>query len=72
VALIGGILTGANADGAQGLRYLRGQGGLTVVQSVDSAEFSAMPLSGIEAAQPDHILPLDEIGRFLNLVCNRG
>lgn len=67
--LIGIILTGANSDGAAGLQRIKERGGMTVVQSVESAEAQAMPQAAIEAADVDHILPLEAIGHFLNTIC---
>lgn len=64
--LIGVILTGANSDGALGLKKIKKFGGLTIVQSPETAEADAMPKAAIEAVEVDHILPLDEIGDFLN------
>lgn len=67
--LIGIILTGANSDGAAGLQRIKERGGMTVVQSVESAEAQAMPQAAIETADVDHILPLEAIGHFLNNIC---
>ena len=63
--LIGLILTGANSDGASGLARIKQLGGLTVVQSPDSAEVDIMPKAAITASVVDHILPLTELGPFL-------
>lgn len=70
--LIGVILTGANSDGAIGLSHIKKRCGLTIVQAPESAEFDAMPKAAIATANPDFVLPLDEIGSFLNLLGNRG
>ena len=59
--LIGVVLTGANNDGANGLKRIREYGGLTIVQDPATAESSYMPASAIAANQPDYILPLTEI-----------
>ncbi|AZG36277.1 MULTISPECIES: chemotaxis protein CheB [Shewanella] len=67
--LIGIILSGANSDGAAGLKKIKQRGGLTVVQSLDSAEVKTMPQAAIEAANADHILSLKDIGHFLNTIC---
>jgi two-component system chemotaxis response regulator CheB len=67
--LIGIVLTGANSDGAKGLKKIKQRGGLAVVQSVESAEARAMPQAAINAVEVDHILPLDEIGSFLCSIC---
>jgi len=49
-ALMGIILSGANADGAAGLKAIGDRGGITVVQSLESAEMIAMPAAALEAA----------------------
>ncbi len=63
--LIGIILTGANADGAQGLQLIRQYGGMIIVQDPQTAEFPYMPRAAIEAVDANHILPLKEIGKLL-------
>lgn len=63
--LIGLILTGANSDGAEGLFKVKEMGGLTIVQSPETAEVDVMPKAAIDATEIDYILPLDEIGSFL-------
>lgn len=47
--LMGVILSGANADGAAGLRAIAAAGGITAVQSLESAEMIAMPAAALEA-----------------------
>lgn len=64
--LVGVILTGANSDGTAGLIKIKNMGGLTVVQSPQTAEAHAMPQSAIENLEVDHIIPLDAMGAFLN------
>ena len=63
--LIGVILTGANADGSQGLRRIKAYGGLTIVQDPATAESSCMPQMAINTVSVDHILPLNGIASFL-------
>lgn len=48
--LLGVILSGANSDGAAGLRAIARAGGITAVQSLESAEMIAMPAAALEAA----------------------
>jgi two-component system, chemotaxis family, protein-glutamate methylesterase/glutaminase len=52
--LMGVILSGANADGAAGLKAVAAAGGITVVQSPESAEMRAMPAAAMQAV-PDCI-----------------
>lgn len=59
------VLTGANEDGAAGLRRIRQCGGLAVVQDPREAVQSAMPRAAIEAADPDYVLGLDAIRALL-------
>jgi two-component system chemotaxis response regulator CheB len=63
--LIGVVLTGANYDGSRGLKKIKEMGGLTIVQTPETSEFDDMPRAAIAAVEPDHILPLEEIGPFL-------
>jgi two-component system chemotaxis response regulator CheB len=64
--LIGMILTGANNDGASGLKKIKDMGGLTIVQDPTSAEARFMPEAAIEEVQTvDYILPLEKIKTVL-------
>lgn len=63
--LIGIVLTGANADGAEGLLAVKRAGGYTLVQDPEDAESKAMPLAAIHLVNPHSILRLDEIIRLL-------
>jgi two-component system, chemotaxis family, protein-glutamate methylesterase/glutaminase len=62
---VGVVLTGANADGAEGLRLIKELGGVAVVQDPRSAERREMPAAALEATNADLVLPLEEIGLFL-------
>jgi two-component system chemotaxis response regulator CheB len=68
-ALIGLVLTGANADGAHGLRRIRRYGGTAVVQDPASAQAQAMPRAALELAGADHCVPLEAIPSLLNRLC---
>jgi two-component system chemotaxis response regulator CheB len=63
--LIGIILTGANSDGAEGLRTLKRRGGLAIVQDPKTAEAPCMPGAALRATQVDYIANLEQIGRLL-------
>ena len=62
---VGIVLTGANADGAAGLRRIADAGGLAVVQDPGSAEVNVMPAAALQAVPTARVLPLDRIGPFL-------
>jgi two-component system chemotaxis response regulator CheB len=59
--LIGVILTGANADGALGLKRICEQGGLGLVQHPDGAYASAMPQAALESCPNVRPMTLEEI-----------
>ena len=64
--LIGIILTGANNDGSKGMKAIKKQGGLTIVQNPETAEVDSMPLNAINATKIDYILDLKQITEMLN------
>lgn len=64
-ALVGVVLTGANADGARGARAIRRAGGIVMVQDPKTAEATYMPMAAIEQADPHVIAPLAKIASLL-------
>jgi two-component system chemotaxis response regulator CheB len=62
---VGVILTGANADGAEGLAKIAERGGLAVVQSPDTAESPTMPRAALEAVPSARVLPIAGIAKLL-------
>jgi two-component system chemotaxis response regulator CheB len=67
--LLGLVLTGASADGAQGLALIKARGGCTVVQDPASAECRVMPEAAIAATAVDHVVPLTTIVPLLTKLC---
>jgi two-component system chemotaxis response regulator CheB len=65
-SLTGVILTGANSDGARGLRAVCDAGGSGLVQCIASAEGKAMPTSALELCPEARSLSLVEISAALN------
>lgn len=63
---IGIVLTGANADGAEGLLRIKESGGITIVQDPSEAEFPFMPRAALLRAQPQHTYSLEQIADFLS------
>ena len=64
-ALAGFLLTGANQDGAQGLRDIHRAGGLTAVQDPADAEVATMPRAALALHAPDYVLPLRDLHDLL-------
>lgn len=66
---IGILLSGANGDGAAGLKRIKQMGGVTIVQTPESAEMATMPLAAINMFKPDMIADIpDMIGMFNDLL----
>jgi two-component system chemotaxis response regulator CheB len=63
--LIGLILTGANDDGAKGIRIIKENGGLTIAQDPATAKYPIMPQSAIDKVGVDYVLPLEDISKKL-------
>ena len=68
-ALVAIILTGANNDGAMGIKTVKRYGGITVAQNPETAVFSEMPLCAVKTGCVDHILELEDIAGFLMNTC---
>jgi two-component system, chemotaxis family, protein-glutamate methylesterase/glutaminase len=66
--LIGVVLTGANSDGANGLKAVVEAGGVAVVQSPKGAYAVAMPEAAIAACPDARVLPVNEIAAYLREV----
>ena len=62
---IGVVLSGTGADGTEGLRAIKAEGGLTFVQDPRDAKFGAMPEAAIHAGVADFVLPVAELVREL-------
>lgn len=54
---VGVVLSGMDSDGALGLKTIKGEGGISIVQEPESARFPSMPLSAIAADGVDLIVP---------------
>ena len=62
---VGIVLTGANADGAEGLRRISDRGGMALVQDPDSAESRSMPAAAVKAVPRARVMPLAGIIAYL-------
>lgn len=66
--LIGVVLTGANSDGANGLKTIKDYGGTAMVQNPCSSISPAMPRAALKLAKPQFRVKLEEIADKLNLL----
>ncbi len=65
--LIGIVLSGANFDGAQGLKQIQQQGGLTLVQNPETAFAKSMPQAALPYA--DQVLTPEQLMQTLIQRC---
>ena len=62
---VGIVLTGANADGADGLRRISDRGGLALVQDPETAESPIMPTAARKAVPRARLMSLEAMAAFL-------
>jgi two-component system, chemotaxis family, protein-glutamate methylesterase/glutaminase len=62
---VGIVLTGANADGSEGLRRISDRGGLALVQDPGSAESKLMPTAAQRAVPRARVMSLEGIVAYL-------
>jgi two-component system, chemotaxis family, CheB/CheR fusion protein len=55
------VFSGADSDGAVGIKRIKERGGLTVVQDPDEAESSGMPRAAIDTGMVDWVLRAEEM-----------
>ena len=58
---IGIVLSGTGSDGTLGIRIIKGEGGMVMVQNPESTEFDAMPRNAIATGTVDFELPPAEM-----------
>ncbi|HMA20036.1 MAG TPA: chemotaxis protein CheB [Gemmatimonadaceae bacterium] len=70
---VGVVLTGANDDGARGLRHIVDRGGKGIVQDPKTAESVAMPAAALKMVPEAEVLPLSDIPpRLVSLTSSPG
>jgi len=63
--LVGAILTGMGADGAEGIDHIKRLGGVTLAQNKETSAIYGMPKVAFETGNVDFVLAPDEIRRKL-------
>lgn len=64
--LIGVLLSGANADGVEGLSYIKKNKGKVWIQDPETAEVDYMPRHAIEAVPYDKIIKPENLSEYIN------
>ncbi|MBI4844812.1 MAG: PAS domain-containing protein [Nitrospirae bacterium] len=59
------ILSGTGTEGALGLKAVKGEGGLVIVQDPKTAKYDGMPQSAVATDMVDHVLPAEKIPEML-------
>src|SRR5690606_25905885 len=62
---VGVVLSGTGSDGARGVLDIKGNGGMVMVQSPESASFDSMPTVSISSDHPDYIGTPEQLAREL-------
>jgi two-component system CheB/CheR fusion protein len=68
-ASIGIILSGMGSDGSLGIKAIKEEGGMVLVQEPTTAKFDGMPRSALEAVIADIVAPAEELpDKLINLL----
>ena len=62
---VGIVLTGANADGSEGLRRISDRGGLAIIQDPATAESTLMPTAAVRAVPRARVMALADMTKFI-------
>jgi two-component system, chemotaxis family, CheB/CheR fusion protein len=69
---IGVVLSGTGSDGTIGIRAIKGEGGMVMVQNPESTEYDGMPRSAIATGLVDYELPPAEMAAQLIAYTNHA
>ncbi|WP_294198990.1 chemotaxis protein CheB, partial [uncultured Chryseobacterium sp.] len=64
--LVGILLSGANADGVEGLSYVKKNGGKVWIQDPETAEVNYMPKQAVEEIDYDLIINSGNLADYIN------
>ena len=62
------LLSGANADGTEGLKAIRNFGGMTIVQSPETSDVSFMPQQAVNSGIVDFIVDASGLPAFIKKI----
>jgi two-component system chemotaxis response regulator CheB len=63
--LVGILLSGANRDGAVGMKHIHERGGVTIVQEPTECMIDTMPRAALGVTKIDYTLKIEQIVEFL-------
>ncbi len=64
--VVGILLSGANKDGAEGMKDIKLYGGTTIIQDPKEAAVPVMPQAAKNTTEIDHVFTIDEIIDYLH------
>lgn len=70
--LVAILLSGANADGTEGLKAIKRHGGTAIVQDPVTAEMPFMPQSAVDNEAVDKILTIEEMSTYIKNLALRA
>jgi two-component system chemotaxis response regulator CheB len=66
ISLLAILLSGANADGSEGMKSIKARGGLCIVQEPSSADVDFMPRMAIENVAIDKVMHVEQMATYIN------
>jgi two-component system, chemotaxis family, protein-glutamate methylesterase/glutaminase len=69
---VGVLMTGMGDDGAEGLGWVKKEGGMTIAQSEESCVVYGMPKAAIERGYAIRVVSLEAMGTELLAICGRN
>ncbi|TGQ63502.1 PAS domain S-box protein [Mesorhizobium sp. M00.F.Ca.ET.186.01.1.1] len=66
------VLSGTGSNGTEGLKEIRAEGGMSMVQAPETAKFDGMPRSAISAGLADHVLGPEKMPEALLAYVHHG
>jgi two-component system chemotaxis response regulator CheB len=63
--VVGVVLTGANADGSEGLRTISDRGGMALVQEPETSESRTMPAAAVKAVPRARVMKLEALVSYV-------
>lgn len=66
------VLSGTGSNGTEGLKEIRAEGGMSLVQTPETAKFDGMPRSAIAANMADHVLAPEQMPEIVLAYTRHG